>query len=341
MKTKINPLLLSILVCCGLSAGLLFTPISAHATDAEETAVTNVIEQLKTAIQQEVDAYHTANPGTELQVAETETETYYGPFYKPDTLNAFLRLNKAHSVYVEYVQDCVASGCIRDMNYDVITELLETLGFEEYGTYYYPAYSQYINDESGVICAVLINGFDIGCGHINWQNSLKEEWKDYINGIGKAYYKKENAYPILPDTFSDNLSPKIVNSDYEPYQYTEIDIENYVGIFYRPSPTSEWVYFDGVQAVLDCDEFTGDAQKGFAGYACVDSDGKSSKVKVTQEDADSKEILTPDTGAYTKDARVGIATLSVLAISLFGFVAYVLHYIRERQKAKVSFSNKK
>ena len=320
-KTRILAIIGFLFCSMILGHGLLQQP--THATTAEEEeAVTSVMNQLKTVLQQAVEDYNTSHE-TEYEAPEIIEDAHgYGtPEYRPDSLNAFLMLNSDKRLYIPAGE--VVNEGYTYVNPIGITELrqtLETLGFT---TYYDRPFNfqlyQFINNETGVICAFGGQYRVISCGHINWApQSITNEWKDFINSIGDAYYAEINDFPSIYQggdiKLSDNTTlPTILDSDYEPYQYTNFAVGGGVVLFYRKSPTSEWVFFRGTQTYIDCNEYTGEAQKGFAGMACWDTATDSmSKVSVP-----SDSTKAPDTGASTEIAeKTSISMIGCIAAGI-------------------------
>ena len=216
---------------------------------------------------------------------EEEPTSSVGPYYKPDSIDAYLTLNRALTLTITTTDDVIASV----LEPTPVVEKLTSLGFTKYSRpYFFPETNQYINETTGVLCAV--RSYGTTCGHINWQD-VSDKWGTFADGIGKAFYKSEEDYPfIMGDVSSDN-TPTIYDSDYEPYQYTVVGMDDYVGLFYRKSPTSEWIYFKGTQGMLTCDEYSGETEKGFAGVECYNAETKT----VERVGA----LLVPDTGFFT------------------------------------------
>lgn len=315
-----------------------FIPVgSTYATTEEETAVESVINSLRTIYQTQINEYNAANTDLQLKVVDSNVKWAR---YKPSTVNAYLGLYQSYGLEVMTIDDISASL----LDPRPIADKLVSLGFSEYGhVYYWPPTTQYINEDTGVLCSVTV-GFS-SCGHINWVVTVTDEWQKYINGIGSAYHAKFGVYPVLTsaDIYSDEvLPPTIHNSEYKPYQYTEVSIDNGHGLFYRSSPTSEWVHFRETQALLECSEFTGEAQKGFAGYVCYNGQEKST-VKVatstpTSTSEETSSVAVPNTGAITNDDKNVVATTIITIIAVIsGLIAYGIHYTKTRLASRVGF----
>ena len=368
-----------LILTAGLVAGLafsgaVFSPESTYATATpEETAaVASVINQLKPVYQDLIDDYNasltptptptptvtpsptptatpTSNPN-ELHLVEENNDSF-GPLYKAPSMNVYIDLDQATSLIVKTADD-TETYALNDHE-DAIISALTSAGFTAYG----PANivmsidQQYLNEETGVLCE--IHGSGAACGHVNWL-TISDEWTEYLNGVGAAYYASEGEYtPVFRDGGFGAGSPTIYDSEYEPYQYTAISIAHAIGLFYRSSQTSDWAYFTATQAVLYCSDFTGEAAKGFAGYICWDSTtDTNSKVTVPTDDSttptdnsssDTKKSTTPAIGAPNtggapaSDNSGAIAILIVSALVPLALAAYALRYARNRAKAKVRF----
>lgn len=330
------------LLCSGLLS-LAFGAPATHAATAEESAVAAVMNSLQTVYQAAIDEYNSANPDEiQLQLSELEERQAASvAHYKPETLNAYVQLNRDYYLEVTTVDDISASGFI-DTN--SIVEALDGLGFAAYGPIYaWPPTQQYINTDTGVICSVDAAGSD--CGHISWL-SITDEWAAFANGIGAAFHESEEQYPvILAHVWDNSTLPLLYNSEYTPYQYTFVGISNYRGMFYRASATSDWVYFGGTQSVLDCSEYTGEAEKGFMGYICYNGTEESTvgaaSAITTVTDAgpvdDSGSVSAPDTGASTGDNQGAIVATSAAAIASISIITYLAIYIKKRLSSRVHF----
>lgn len=312
----------------------------AMPPDENSEAVVEALDTLWNVYQAAITTHNDSYPDDPLKIIFEDN--VIGPHYKPDSIKAAIPINTY--VHMRIGRDKEAS--VQD-NMDYLEGLFESLttaltnqGFTSYPytIQSYPPYYQYINNTTGVICAILTNGEAVSCGHINhWE--MTDDWTRFVNGIGEAYYKKESKYPVVLRT--DGNLP-IHESEYEPYQYADPTIDVYQYLFYRESPTSNWVAFGSAgQAGFGCDEFTDEAQKGFAGYQCYDNDKSEwSKVSVTieaDEDSEEDSIKTPNTGASTKGEQNLIVVASASAISLGIIVLGLSRHLMKRQKAKVHF----
>ena len=342
-------------IACVLGLGLT-TP--THATiDEEIAAVTSVIDTLETTYETAIDDYNATATGLHLKLVK---RTDHGPYYKKSSMNAYTQLDSGWTLQVQTTDNLVASV----LDDKPIVDALTNLSFKKYGpAYYYPITQQYINTDTGVICAV--RGDTTNCGHINWQ-TITDTWAEYLNSIGVAYYTATNVYPVIPGDYSnDNTSPTITNSEYKPYQYTIVGIanEDAGSMFYRSSATSDWVYFTSTQSVLECSKYTGEAEKGFAGHVCynINADGSYTNSTVgaipkedTTKTASDESIVTvantgssdesgigvPDTGAPTFNESGAKAIVITAVVVLLGTITCLSKYIRTRLKTQVRFTKK-
>lgn len=316
----------------GLSTDMSYADDDSDS-QVQTMAVQDVVDLVKNALQEKVDIYNATAEGTErpLHVAETTKGFAY---HKPESLNVYIGLTKTIGVGIYDAQNNDAALPSTGEPSTIIVDALlgSALQFKKYGPSYgsVPPHQAY-ESIFGVVCNVSYTDSFMSCGHIAWQQNVTDEWKTYINGIGNAWKKVKGDYPILRGDFEDSSShPSIFNSDYKPYQYTFYSGgENAMGMFYRSGPDAEWVYFGGTQAVLDCSEYTGEAQKGFAGYVCYEGD-KESKVVVPDE----KAVKVPDTGVSTSETNAMLISVSVLGISV---VAFVIGLLPKLHHKKLSF----
>lgn len=292
-----STLALAAFVCSALSLDY----ANASTLTPEEGAVDDAVTLLKGVYQSEVDAYNSEYPDAQLHLVFEQG----GGLYKPDGINAAISLNGLGEDEPYGYEVKTADDIVSGIDETTAIAPLTSAGFLPYYPYdyfYYPLTRQYLNSDTGVLCA--FNAASFSCGHISWY-SITDEWKALLNGIGSAYYAKEGVYPFVVGDSGDNSTiPVIYDSEYSPYQYIFINSTDYAISFYRQSPTSDWVFFNKTQAPGDCSEYTGEAQKGFAGYICYDG-GVESKVAVpastddeSASDGDSG-VKTPDTGLFT------------------------------------------
>lgn len=338
-KTK-NYLAAGALLCSAV-LGVNAMSETTHAVSAESlNAVNTVLNSMRPIYQTAVDDYNAANPDqTQLQLADVDYPT---PYYKPATVNAYAQLGLAYGFETQTTDGIPASLFTTTEVYDQAIEKLTDLGFSTYGpAYTFPPTQQYFNEGTGVICAVVWDGSSLTCGHTNWQ-TITDEWTDFLNGIGAAYYESEGQYPVVRGDISDDSAlPTIHDSDYAPYQYTFVPISNFMGMFYRASSTSDWVYFAGTQSALDCSAYTGEAEKGFMGLICYNGteESKVGAVAASQEE-ESSAVATPDTGAPTSDNRGAIAAISATALVAVATLIYLANYTKNRFASKVHFGKK-
>lgn len=327
-------------VCVSLFLSLNYA--HASALTPEESAVNDAVTLLENIYQSEVDDYNSQHPDSPEHLEFQQQGTV---FYKPDGINAAILLNgpgldKAYGYEVQ-ITDSIRSG-IDDPTIAIAP--LTSAGFLPYYPYdyfYYPLARQYLNSDTGVLCA--FSAPDFACGHISWY-SITDDWKTLVNGIGSAYYAKKGVYPIVAANVSDNEAmPTIRDSEYASYQNVTIANTTHVMLFYRQSPTSEWVYFTDTQSPIDCSEFTGELQKGFAGDICYDG-AQESRVPVPASSGESTptaeegtSVKTPDTGSFTTSEKGLIASIPAMIISALGITFYIARYFTKRHNSQVHF----
>ena len=125
-------------------------------------------------------------------------------------------------------------------------------------------YTSFINNETGIICKVDSGiPFRISCGHTSW---LSESTAKFAEELARAYFDVKAEYINIINT---NMYT-IKNSTYSPYQSLSIPVSNAAGLFYRTSPTAKWQFFAATQNILNCNNYTGDVAKAFAGETCWD-----------------------------------------------------------------------
>ena len=142
---------------------------------------------------------------------------------------------------------------------------------------------QYFNKNNGILCNI-IDGvpFAVACGHIDW---ITADNTALINTLAEAYKRVEGDYPIYISASKKNIK----DSPFEPYQKLQVVLPGATGLFYRPSPTSDWVFFAATQNVLSCKKYESDAgaRKAFQGEKCYDESTKETR-KVTNGTTDTK-----------------------------------------------------
>lgn len=333
MKNKNLSLAIGALFCSAAIGALAIQNNTYASTEEETAAVTAVMDVLLPIYQTAVDNYN-SDPdalGAPFSLDQTDsTDNYSHPRYQPESIKAAIPLR--HSQNIAILNNNGSSSEI-DGARTLAISALEGLGFESYPyTFYYPEHLQYINNDTGVICMVAAYGSS--CGSINWW-SVNDDQAEFLNGIGAAFYAKENTYPVV-NGFYDNSLPEIFDSEYEPYQYTLVSIQNGTGMFYRQGPTSNWVYFAITQAPLDCSDYAGEAQKGFAGYICYNGT-EESKVAVVSESEPESSVKTPDTGIITGNSKTLTVFSSILGFTAFGIVSYGIGYSAKRIRNHIHF----
>ena len=239
----------------------------------------------------------------------------YTPDYKAESVNAYTPLSAASRINVTSTKN---NQPVDVLETAPIAETLTGLGFTAYGPALAGGSQQYLNATSGVICKVSKSGSS--CGHTNWQN-ISGDWKNYLNSIGKAYHDKNKEYPVVIADTSSSVLPEIKNSEYKPYQYTIVPMDNGNGLFYRANSDAEWVYYKNASETPDCSIFTGEAIKGFAGLTCSLPDGSTAKVS---------DLLAPDTGFFTGQIDGTKAIIYAGAVILGTGVVYIIFYSAKR-----------
>lgn len=335
-------------IACSALLGLVGLAKSTYASDPLDPDVHHdAAMQVVNDYEQLLQSYFSTNY-PDLSVSFNKDATAWRPYYMPDYINhAYVRLMWAYSLETHY-DDAPIENMPEDPNAEMMVNFLVGKGFQEYinRAETYPINTEYLNSSTGVICSFInntsLNG--ISCSHVD-ELQIGEGWQNFINAIGAAYYAKENKAPFVSyDNEAYVSDPDIKDSDYSPYQYVSVPMGNFHGLFYRQSPTSEWVYFEGTQAPLSCDRYTGEAQKGFAGSVCYNGTEESKVTVATEsneeEEKEDSDLLVPDTGEFTMDKAGLIVGISATTIAGLSFVAYLSRYFLKRQKVKVHFNKK-
>lgn len=132
----------------------------------------------------------------------------------------------------------------------------------------------YYNNSLDITCNVNEEElpFMIECGKNSW---ISNEAKELAITLAKA---ADTNFVSVAHGY------EIKNSKVAPYQTMIAGGLNYAMLFYRTAPDAAWQYFTGTQAVLDCDEYTGDVAKAFAGEVCWDTEmNQESTVQPSEE----------------------------------------------------------
>ncbi len=363
MKNK-NYYLATGALLCSTALGIL-APIQNTYADTltpEEDAVLTVMEGIENTVQPLLDG---ATPPTGYNY-DFSIETYntdgdemvlnednwqYSPMYRPGTVPAYIHLNKSAVNYVKYAYTKDDSADLNNGIFEfaqsvtgAIVDYLRDNGFWLYQDS--PTYlggKEYINGTTGIVCSIQVNSMsgggpssnyyssDYSCGHIDWW-SMNDEWTAFVNSIGNAYYEKTGAYPRLPYSgydYEQSDLPEVHNSTYSPYQWTDLAVGNAYGLFYRVSPESDWVFFTATQAVLDCSDFEGEAEKGFGGFVCYDTElGELSTVGAIKEELPK----SPDTGSSTSESNGNVTTISTAIVAGTIVSLCSFFYLFKRQK---------
>lgn len=167
-----------------------------------------------------------------------------------------------------------------NVDLDVATKLAKYLekyltnnGFKIYDALELTSTSQYLNKETGILCTVAeVAPFSIGCGHIDW---ITADNTALIDNLAEAYKRVEDEYPLYIAASKKNIK----DSPFEPYQKLEVSLPGAAGLFYRPSPTSDWVFFAATQSIISCKRYEADsgARKAFQGEKCYDESTKETR----------------------------------------------------------------
>lgn len=134
---------------------------------------------------------------------------------------------------------------------------------------------EHYETEDGLICEFTTNKsfpYYISCGDVS---NISEEKKDLVRALGEAYKKSEGEEISYITAAVDDIKDGA-----NGHQRITAGGENAALLFYRNSSDSEWVFYKGTQAALDCDEFNNDdLRNAFVGETCWDKSGVSSTVK--------------------------------------------------------------
>ena len=104
---------------------------------------------------------------------------------------------------------------------------------------------------------------NLECAATSW-TWLSDSELATLQGIERAYYEKTGSYP-----YSLYSGYTIKDSQYSPYQTLTIGLGGGLGLFYRTSETSPWVFFMVGQDGPACDDYnTEDLKKAFLGTQC-------------------------------------------------------------------------
>ncbi len=224
----------------------------------KEAAVKETLASLKAAAEK--------SSNNEL-VFQDIYDTYF-PFYIPKNANTGMPLDKSFSIQYDSI-DTEKLELI-DAAVEAVRSQLDELGFDKYSDVKLFDGPQYINEENGVICSAVSAAlpFNVTCGHISW---ITTEKMAFINSLAKAYYEKMDEYPSALSASKD----RIEDSVFEPYQRIMANLPDAGALFYRSSPTSDWVFFTAGQAAPTCVEYSKDigARRAFQGQNCINAAG--------------------------------------------------------------------
>lgn len=284
------------------------TPNTSAIEESEEPAspIDNVMLELQIAGNTYLDG--------ELLTITTEDRPFA---YKPTGFNNYIFVGStdAKATHLENALSYESEKITGLEN--AYTEKLEELGFKKY-----EAFQEYkgVVDGEEILCRHKNLG-EIGCTPT--KDSYDATKKDLINELGAAM---PNSSLLV---FSD---PQIKNSNFAPYQTLETGACNIdaagcgVALYYRTSPTSNWVYFTGAQSVLSCSEYnTLDLRRAYLDTPCYEDD-KTTLSKVTLPDDKNADVTVPNTGTNTNtdsniNGTIALTTASlatiVISIALF------------------------
>lgn len=294
-------------------------------------------------------------------------------YYRPEGLESFLFLKNPGKVLeinvggFDFLYNDHATPAMRQLYYAVNGFFLDELDFSYlYGSGdpfndYDSEYYKNPNTSNEVLCRFDTTGFDVDggensvvrvvCNNAINNYDLDEESKEILNGLMAALRRAGRSENMLSPTV--NLDDSIVNSDFEPYQRITVGLRsiNYLGgaagLFYRVSPTSEWVFFTGTQAVLDCSAYdTVDLKRAFVGEVCYDAETGTNSVVALDEpasDGDGEDEgdapTTPNTGLMLSDIegmkKIAMVTLPAILIGGFG-----AKFAINRKNRKVKFNKR-
>lgn len=141
----------------------------------------------------------------------------------------------------------------------VIEPILTSNGFV-LTDYDYLGKNLYYNANKDVYCRASISvPLNFSCSSGNW---ITEEQAAFVTDLARI--ANVNSISASPSNIQD--------SSVSPYQTLEARGAGYTALFYRTSPSSEWQFFTGTQAILDCEDFsTEDLKNAFAGTICWDT----------------------------------------------------------------------
>ncbi len=223
-----------------------------------DTAVRNLVSDLYNV------ASNFLNRSNSPAAVEQVYDSFF-PVFKLDTSNVPIAIQKSYGIKTSVDIDLTLS-------YNLEQEIRKTLindGFKSYD--YYPGFQdtveEFYNSKTDIVCVSSMNSvpYDISCSSTSW---ISADTVALASSLADAYKKVEGEYPSMISVNKNDIE----NSPFEPYQKLTVSMVGFVALFYRSSPTADWVYFTGTQATLPCSTFEKDtgARRAFQGETCYD-----------------------------------------------------------------------
>ena len=254
------------------SSGNTSAGTNRQSTSEKESAVKNVVAELKQVAEEILTVEDEEFGGTKIIQQVQNTYDSGAPYYKPLGAKVGIPLDDSYGLNIEAFNESWESEA-----YDKYMETymnpiaaavenkLTELGFEAYtDVQLIFGQKQYLSEETGVICLPSSSAsYNINCSHTSW---IAADKVAFINLLADAFEKKEGTLPAIMYATLD----RIENSPYAPYQKLTATIDNYAGLFYRSNTDAAWVYFTGTQAMLPCSKYDDDvgARRAFQGEKC-------------------------------------------------------------------------
>lgn len=230
--------------------------------EKNDKAVREIVAAVKTAVEEKMTPYKL--------LVNTYDES--APVYRPEGMETGIPLTKNYGFMANAAGFSVQSEQYRLIHstdyYETITKVLTEKGFVDTEESYTlasagKAPTTFMNEETGVVCAVSSLP-DFSCAYKTWYS---EKDADFSNSLAKVYKEAtgEDAYYLVAK------EADVKDSPVEPYQTISVAMTGAGAIFYRVSPTSEWVYFSRGQMAPLCSAYnTDNLKKAFAGQTCYD-----------------------------------------------------------------------
>lgn len=256
----------------GETVKVIKTPVG---NSKDDVAVREIVEKMRDA------AHKTIYSDDDMDTREFVRVYNEEPvMYKPEGLKAATELNLTYGFYYASDRDSHVSGSKEKMlNGDVRKAVVNELtrnGYKKY-EYAFGYEGGYINETTGIVCNVSVDGvpYGVGCGSVNWYN-VEDNW-DLKNELAEAYKEKWGEYPYY---MAD--PGEVKTGGFEKYQIINVSLGSGVAVFYRVNPESKWVFAHGGQAAPSCEDYnTDDLKKAFLGAFCwSEKTGTNSNVKL-------------------------------------------------------------